>query len=114
MRASNPKIENIDLLDLLAYRQRDYETKTPKNQNKKTYYQIKSKPLKQINKETEHLSKPKPYQEEKTFDQIKYEREKSEFTFHPKVHPYKGQAKVEKGPKIKNIEKVLLRMKEAR
>ena len=27
MRASNPKIQNIDLVDILSYRQRDYEKK---------------------------------------------------------------------------------------
>ncbi len=29
MKASNPKIQNIDLIDILSYRQRDYEKKIP-------------------------------------------------------------------------------------
>ena len=45
MKASNPKIENIDLIDLLSYRQRDYEKKVPQvsiNPQKKRHFPQKN------------------------------------------------------------------------
>jgi hypothetical protein len=53
------------------------------------------------------------YFDERREDEVHFEREQEQFTFHPKIHPYRGDGK-EKIMEIKNVDKVLVRMKEAR
>lgn len=65
---------------------------------------------KDMKTEVEKLAKPKIQPTDKTADEISFEKNRSEFTFKPKVNEYKTT----KNKEIKNAEKVVLRMKEAR
>lgn len=73
----------------------------------------KKKNSKEVKKEIEELARPKPAQEQMSGDEIKFRKNIEDYTFTPKIHMYRSDSH-EKLKQVKNVDKMVLRMKEGR
>lgn len=114
IKSRKPHIENIDLFDLLNYRERDFVDRTPKSNNNEVVskFSKRKRSGKDMKKEIEELAKPKMSGQDLTADELKYQRNRDDYTFNPKIHPLRSNSQERK--KIPNLEKTVFRMKEAR